>query len=70
MVGELDPVKVWQQHDAWLRARAAAWGWTPRFYVLPPNEYHLRFLTTDHEAANEGPFFYAEALSLAGPQRA
>lgn len=32
------PATLWRQHEAWLRERAKAWGWTPQ--VIGPDGVH------------------------------
>jgi hypothetical protein len=59
----------WQQHEPYLRALARTWCVEPGWYVEPRNEYGLRFVVSERGKRNDGPYYYAEALALAGPQR-
>ena len=60
---------VWREHEAFLRDKAREWSWTPFWWIAPANEYGLRFVMPEQGEDTEGPHWYAEALSLAGPQR-
>jgi hypothetical protein len=63
-----DELQGWRDHEPYLRQLAQSWGWKPEYRIRPANEYGLRFV--DHGGRGDGPYFYAEALNLAGPQRA
>ena len=63
-------VQAWHKHETWLRDCASRWGIEPRHYIRPANEHNLRFVTSEPRGDELGPFFYCEALALAGPQRA
>lgn len=73
LVLDLDPAECWREHEAYLRGVAARWKWEPTHYIAPMNEFNLRLVLEpdedDHTDEEDGPFYFAEALALAGPQR-
>ena len=61
---------AWRTHEAYLRALAREWGWLPKYWIAPRNEYGLRFVMEGRGERKDAPlYYYAEALEIAAAQR-
>ena len=66
MDGENGLARAWREHEGWLRSCASAWGVSPGYYIEPANTFGLRFVTSEPRGDEQGPFYFGEALMIAG----